>query len=69
MTTSNLFLLPALLGQPLANGLKALSAKPYLILKCLKDVSKLAIALSGGKDSLHSLILTKGISGRGFPAL
>ncbi|MFI0435310.1 MAG: ATP-binding protein [Parachlamydiaceae bacterium] len=35
----------------------------------LKDVSKLAIALSGGKDSLTLLFLLKAISGRGFPKL
>jgi tRNA(Ile)-lysidine synthase TilS/MesJ len=33
----------------------------------LKDVSKLAIALSGGKDSLTLLFLLKAIAGRGFP--
>jgi tRNA 2-thiocytidine biosynthesis protein TtcA len=31
------------------------------------DVSQLAIALSGGKDSLTLLFLLKAISGRGFP--
>lgn len=35
----------------------------------LKDVSKVAIALSGGKDSLTLLFLLKAISGRGFPDL
>lgn len=35
----------------------------------LKDVSKLAIALSGGKDSLTLLFLLKAIAGRGFPKL
>ena len=35
----------------------------------LKDVSKLAIALSGGKDSLTLLFLMKAIAGRGFPDL
>ena len=35
----------------------------------LKDVSKLAIALSGGKDSLTLLFLLKAIAGRGFPDL
>lgn len=35
----------------------------------LKDVSKLAIALSGGKDSLTLLFLIKAIAGRGFPSL
>lgn len=33
----------------------------------LKDVSKLAVALSGGKDSLTLLFLLKAIAGRGFP--
>ena len=35
----------------------------------LEDVSKLAIALSGGKDSLCLLFMLKAISGRGFPDL
>lgn len=35
----------------------------------LKDVSKLAIALSGGKDSLTLLFMLKAIAGRGFPNL
>lgn len=35
----------------------------------LKDVSKLAIALSGGKDSLTLLFMIKAIAGRGFPDL
>lgn len=35
----------------------------------LKDISKLAIALSGGKDSLTLLFLMKAIVGRGFPNL
>lgn len=35
----------------------------------LKDVTKVAIALSGGKDSLTLLFLLKAISGRGFPLL
>jgi len=33
----------------------------------LEGVSSLAIALSGGKDSLTLLFLLKAISGRGFP--
>lgn len=35
----------------------------------LDGVSKLAIALSGGKDSLSMLFLLKAISGKGFPEL
>lgn len=35
----------------------------------LNGVSKIAIALSGGKDSLTLLFLLKAISGRGFPDL
>lgn len=35
----------------------------------LENVSKIAIALSGGKDSLSLLFLLKAISGRGFPDL
>lgn len=34
----------------------------------LENVTKLAVALSGGKDSLALLFLLKAISGRGFPA-
>jgi tRNA 2-thiocytidine biosynthesis protein TtcA len=35
----------------------------------LKDVKKVAIALSGGKDSLSLLYLLKAISGRGIPEI
>lgn len=35
--------------------------------KMLENTSKVAIALSGGKDSLTLLFLLKAISGRGFP--
>lgn len=35
----------------------------------LENVSKVGIALSGGKDSLALLFLLKAISGRGFPAV
>lgn len=35
----------------------------------LEGVSKLAVALSGGKDSLTLLFMLKAISGRGFPDL
>lgn len=35
--------------------------------KMLEGISKLGIALSGGKDSLALLFLLKAISGRGFP--
>ncbi len=35
----------------------------------LKGVSKVAVALSGGKDSLTLLSLLKAISGRGFPEI
>jgi len=37
--------------------------------KMLEGVSKIAIALSGGKDSITLLHLIKAISGRGFPQL
>lgn len=37
--------------------------------KMLEGVSKLAVALSGGKDSLSLLYLLKAIQGRGFPEL
>lgn len=35
----------------------------------LQDVSSLAVALSGGKDSLTLLFLLKAVLGRGFPAI
>lgn len=35
----------------------------------LNGVSKVAVALSGGKDSLTLLLMLKAISGRGFPVL
>jgi len=35
----------------------------------LENVDKLAIALSGGKDSLTLLFLLKEILGRGFPSI
>jgi tRNA(Ile)-lysidine synthase TilS/MesJ len=37
--------------------------------KMLENGSKIAVALSGGKDSLTMLYLLKAISGRGFPEL
>ena len=37
--------------------------------KMLDGVSKVAVALSGGKDSLTLLFFLKAISGRGFPEL
>lgn len=61
------------LAQPpwtaLGKRLESTLRKALFDYEMLKDVSKLAIALSGGKDSLTLLYLMKAISGRGFPDL
>lgn len=61
------------IAQPPWNGLgKRLEStfrKALFDFKMLDNVSKIAIALSGGKDSLTLLFLLKAISGRGFPSL
>lgn len=51
----------------LGRKLESMCRKALYEFDLLKDVKKLAIALSGGKDSLALLYLLKAISGRGFP--
>lgn len=53
----------------LGKRLESTFRKALFDFEMLKDVSKLAIALSGGKDSLTLLFLIKAIVGRGFPNL
>lgn len=53
----------------LGKRLESTLRKALFDFEMLKDVSKLGIALSGGKDSLTLLFLLKAISGRGFPNL
>ncbi len=53
----------------LGKRLERTTRKALYEFEMLGGVSKLAIALSGGKDSLTLMLLLKAISGRGFPAL
>lgn len=53
----------------LGKKLESTMRKALFDFEMLKDTSKVAIALSGGKDSLTLLFLMKAISGRGFPNL
>ncbi len=53
----------------LGKCLESMCRKALFEFKMLEDVTKVAIALSGGKDSLSLLFLLKAISGRGFPPL
>ncbi|CUI16953.1 putative PP-loop superfamily ATPase [Candidatus Protochlamydia naegleriophila] len=53
----------------LGKKLESTFRKALFDFEMLKDVSKIAVALSGGKDSLTLLFLLKAISGRGFPKL
>ncbi|MFI5343421.1 MAG: ATP-binding protein [Chlamydiales bacterium] len=53
----------------LGKRLESTFRKALFDFKMLEGVSKIAIALSGGKDSLTLLLLLKAISGRGFPHL
>jgi len=53
--------------QGLGKRLESTLRKALYDFNMLKDVSKLAVALSGGKDSLTLLFLLKAIAGRGFP--
>ena len=61
------------LAQPpwsgLGKRLESATRKALFDYKMLEGVSKVAIALSGGKDSLTLLYLLKAISGKGFPEL
>jgi len=47
--------------------LESMVRKALFDYKLLEGVDKIAVALSGGKDSLALLFLLKAISGRGFP--
>jgi tRNA 2-thiocytidine biosynthesis protein TtcA len=53
----------------LGRRLESLCRKALYEFELLKGVKKIAIALSGGKDSLTLLYLLKAISGRGFPEM
>jgi len=53
----------------LGKKLESAMRKALYDFEMLEGVSKLAIALSGGKDSLTLLYLLKAIAGRGFPDL
>jgi tRNA 2-thiocytidine biosynthesis protein TtcA len=53
----------------LGKRLESTFRKALFDFEMLKNVSKVAIALSGGKDSLTLLYLMKAIAGRGFPDL
>lgn len=53
----------------LGKKLESSFRKALFDFKMLEGVSKVAIALSGGKDSLALLFFMKAISGRGFPDL
>ena len=53
----------------LGKRLESLTRKALYDYDMLEGVSKLAVALSGGKDSLTLLYMLHAISGRGFPEL
>jgi tRNA 2-thiocytidine biosynthesis protein TtcA len=52
----------------LGRRLESMCRKALFDFKLLEGVDKLAVALSGGKDSLTLLFLLKAILGKGFPA-
>src|ERR1700722_10866529 len=51
----------------LGKKLESMIRKALFDYKMLEGTEKVAIALSGGKDSLALLFFLKAISGRGFP--
>lgn len=51
----------------LGKRLESMCRKALYDFKMINDTQRIAIALSGGKDSLTLLFLLKAISGRGFP--
>lgn len=53
----------------LGSKLESMCRKALYEFKLLEGVNKIAVALSGGKDSLTLLFMLKAISGRGFPDL
>ncbi|MBS3904298.1 MAG: tRNA 2-thiocytidine biosynthesis protein TtcA [Simkania sp.] len=53
----------------LGRKLESMCRKALHEFQLLEGVDKLAVALSGGKDSLTLLFLLKAIIGRGFPAM
>lgn len=53
----------------LGKKLESTFRKALFDFEMLKETSKIAVALSGGKDSLTTLFLMKAICGRGFPNL
>ena len=53
----------------LAKKLESTFRRALFDYKMLEGVTKIAIALSGGKDSITLLHLLKAVSGRGFPEL
>jgi tRNA(Ile)-lysidine synthase TilS/MesJ len=53
----------------LGRRLESMTRKALFDFKLLENESKIAVALSGGKDSLSLLFLLKAISGRGFPEM
>ena len=53
----------------LGRKLESLCRKALYEYKLLEGIDKLAIALSGGKDSLSLLFLLKAILGKGFPPI
>lgn len=53
----------------LGRKLESATRKALFEFNLLEEESKIAIALSGGKDSLALLFLLKAISGKGFPKL